>query len=181
MDSKNFKNLFPVTKESVYLNHAAVSPFSFKLIKAINEFMAKRSQSNVDEYLQLMETKAELKKNISRLISGKPENIAIIGNTSEGLNWLVNSLSWNSGDRILLIDYEFPSNVYPFLNAKRFGVEVDFVENKSGKIFLEDIESKITHQTKIVSISFVEFLNGFRNNLKEIGILTLFPMAGTNG
>jgi selenocysteine lyase/cysteine desulfurase len=171
MDSKNYKKLFPVTKESVYLNHAAVSPFSFKLIKAVNEFMTKRSQNDVDEYPMLMEIKAELKKNIGRLINGNPENIAIIGNTSEGLNWLVNSLSWNSGDRILLTNYEFPSNVYPFLNAKRFGVEVDFVENKSGKILVEDIESKITANTKIISISFVEFLNGFRNNLEEIGEL----------
>ena len=186
MATKTYRNQFPVTKESVYLNHAAVSPFSLKLIKAINEFMAKRSQNNVDEYPLLMETKAELKKNISRLINGNPENIAIIGNTSEGFNWLVNSLIWEKGDRILLNDYEFPSNVYPFLNAKRFGVEVDFVKNKSGKILVEDIESTITPKTKIVSISFVEFLNGYRNNLKEIGKLCkergiIFSVDGIQG
>lgn len=171
MDLKDYKKLFPVTKDSVYLNHAAVSPFSLTLIKEINEFLAKRSQNNVDEYPLIMETKAELKKNISKLINGNSENIAISGNTSEGFNWLVNSLPWKSGDRILLTDYEFPSNVYPFLNLKRLGIKVDFVENKSGKILVEDIESKISPRTKIISISFVEFLNGFRNNLKDIGEL----------
>jgi len=186
MNSKNYKKIFPVTKDSVYLNHAAVSPFSLKVIKSLNEFMAKRSLDNVDEYTLLMETKSELKQNISRLINGNPENIAIIGNTSEGLNWLVNSLSWNKGDRILLTDYEFPSNVYPFLNTKRIGVEVDFVENKSGKILLDDIESKITPRTKILSISFVEFLNGFRNDLKKIGKLCkqnniIFSVDGIQG
>jgi len=186
MNFKNYKKMFPVTQESVYLNHAAISPFSLKLIKSVNEFIALRSQDNVDEYPLLVETKAELKKNIGRLVNGNPENIAIIGNTSEGFNWLVNSLVWEKGDRILLTDYEFPSNVYPFLNARRFGVEVDFVENKSGKILVEDIESKITKKTKILSISFVEFLNGFRNNLKEIGKLCkqkniIFSVDGIQG
>lgn len=186
MDTKKYKTLFPVTKDSVYLNHAAVSPFSLKLIKFINDFLVKRSQYDVDEYPLLMETKQELKKNIGKLINGKPENIAIIGNTSEGFNWLVNSLTWDKGDRILLTDYEFPSNVYPFLNAKRFGVEVDFVENRSGKIHLEDIEAKITPRTTILSISFVEFLNGFRNNLLEIGKLckqknVIFSVDGIQG
>jgi len=186
MNLKKYKKLFPITKESVYLNHAAISPFSFNVIKAINEFMVKRSQNGVDVYPFVMEVKEKLKQNISELINGKPGNIAIIGNTSEGLNWLVNSLSWKSGDRILLTDYEFPSNVYPFLNLKRFGVEVDFVENKSGIIFVEDIESKITPKTKIISISFVEFLNGFRNNLKEIGKICkekniIFSVDGIQG
>ncbi len=169
MNLKKYKNIFPVAKSDVYLNHAAIAPFSFNVIKAINEFLVMRSQKGVDVYAFVVEKKKELKKNISTLINGNPENIAIIGNTSEGLNWLVNSLSWNAGDRILLTDYEFPSNVYPFLNLKRFGVEVDFVKNRDGKIYVEDIESKISPQTKIISISFVEFLNGFRNNLKEIG------------
>ena len=169
MNLKKYKNIFPVTKSDVYLNHAAVSPFSFNVIKAINEFLVMRSQNGVDVYAFVVEKKQELKKNLSKLINSNPENIAIIGNTSEGLNWLVNSLSWNAGDRILLTDYEFPSNVYPFLNLKRYGVEVDFVKNRDGKIYIEDIESKISPQTRIVSISFVEFLNGFRNNLKEIG------------
>ena len=169
MNLKKYKNIFPVAKSDVYLNHAAIAPFSFNVIKAINEFLVMRSQNGVDVFAFVVEKKKELKKNISTLINGNPENIAIIGNTSEGLNWLVNSLSWNAGDRILLTDYEFPSNVYPFLNLKRFGVEVDFVTNRDGKIYIEDIESKISPQTKIISISFVEFLNGFRNNLKEIG------------
>jgi selenocysteine lyase/cysteine desulfurase len=186
MDLEEYKNIFPVTKSDVYLNHAAVSPFSFNVIKAVNEFLVMRSQNNVDEYSFVMEKKKELKDNISKLINGRSENIAIIGNTSEGLNWLVNSLSWNTGDRVLLTDYEFPSNVYPFLNLERYGVKVDFVKNKNGKIFVKDIESQITSNTKIVSISFVEFLNGFRNNLKEIGKICkdkniIFSVDGIQG
>jgi cysteine desulfurase / selenocysteine lyase len=186
MDLKKYRDIFPVTKSEVYLNHAAVSPFSSNVIKAINEFLEMRSKNKVDEYPLVIEKKKDLKKNIGNLINGNPKNVAIIGNTSEGLNWLVNSLSWKPSDRIVLTDYEFPSNVYPFLNLKRFGVEVDFVNNRDGKIYVEDIESKITSRTRIVSISFVEFLNGFRNNLNEIGKICkskniLFSVDGIQG
>ena len=66
---KKYKKIFPVTKESVYLNHAAISPFSFNVSRAINEFMVKRSQNGVDVYPFVMETKEKLKQNISKLIN----------------------------------------------------------------------------------------------------------------
>ncbi|MFC2088633.1 aminotransferase class V-fold PLP-dependent enzyme [Calditrichota bacterium] len=169
MDLSKVEELFPITKTDVYLNHAAVSSFSINVINSLNDYFERRSKGDVDTYPYLVEVRQQLKKNIGILINGQPENVAIITNTSEGLNWLANGLKWNSGDRILLTDYEFPSNVYPFLNLKRFGVEVDFVKNRYGKILLEDIDSAITPKTKLLSISFVEFLNGFRNNLYEIG------------
>ena len=122
---------------------------------------------------------ADLKKNISRLIHTEPANIAIIGNTSEGFNWLANGLTWNKGDRILLVEDEFPSNVYPFLHLKSRGVEIDFVPTRDGMIYLKDIEKSITNQTKLLSISFVEFFTGFRNDLNEIGkSIHLLPASG---
>lgn len=186
MELSKLKELFPITKTDVYLNHAAVSPFSVDIIKSQNDYFEIRSKGDVDTYPFLMDKRQQLKENIAKLINGQADHIAIISNTSEGLNWLVNGLEWHLGDRILLTDYEFPSNVYPFLNLKRFGVEVDFVKNKNGKILLEDIESTITPETKLLSISFVEFLNGFRNNLYEIGKICkardiLFSVDGIQG
>jgi len=56
----------------------------------------------------------------------------------------------------------------PFLNLRRKGVEIDFVHHRNGKILLEDIEKSIHPKTRVLSISFVEFLNGYRNDLKAI-------------
>lgn len=171
MDLNKYREYFPVTKAKIYLNHAAISPLSLRVSNAIQDSIKERQSGSIDTFVQFMETRAALKQNLARLVNGEAEQIAIITNTSEGLNWLVNGLQWKPGDHVVLTDYEFPSNVYPFLNLKRHGVETDFVSNRDGRILVDDIEALITAKTRIVSISFVEFLNGFKNDLEAIGSL----------
>jgi cysteine desulfurase/selenocysteine lyase len=54
---------------------------------------------------------------------------------------------------------------------KRHGVEIDFVKNRNGIILLEDIEQALTPRTRLLSISHVQFLNGFKIDLEEVGDL----------
>ncbi len=182
----HFWKLFPVAKSDIYLNHAAISPMSIKVVEAIQMATTKRSAGAVDTFGTMLEAKEGLKKNISALINCHPDDIAIIGNTSEGFNWLVNGLHWQKGDHILLVEGEFPSNVYPFMNLESQGVAIDFVPTRNGMIHVEDIEKKITYSTRLLSISFVEFFNGFRNDLDTIGQLcdsrnVLFSVDGIQG
>lgn len=171
IDRNRLNALFPVTQSDIYLNHAAISPFSTHVLQAINFALTERSTGVIDTYQQGLEEKDKLKSNLAALIHGKKEHIALITNTSEGLNWFVNSLRWQPGDRILLVEGEFPTNIYPFMNMERRGIEIDFVPLRNGAILLEDIEKMITGKTRLLSISFVEFFTGFRNDLKTIGQL----------
>jgi len=168
MSLSSFRKYFPVSSTDIYLNHAAVSPLSTKVVEAIERILNMRSSGEIEVFHEAIEKKRNLKKSIGHLIDGEPENIAIIGNTSEGFNWLVQGLDWHKGDRVLLVENEFPANVYPFLNLEQHGVIIDYVPVRNGFIYLEDIESKIHPDTKLFSISFVEFLNGFRNDLNSI-------------
>ena len=168
------------------MNHAAISPLSIPVTEAIGSALSGRSSGEVDTFQMMLDNKSRLKQNISRLIHTESENIAIIGNTSEGFNWLVNGLNWERGDHVLLVQDEFPSNVYPFLNLKSSGVNIDFVPVRDGVICIEDIEKSITSRTRLLSISFVEFFSGFRNDLETIGQLCkskdiLFSVDGIQG
>ncbi len=154
--------------------------------ETISTILEKRSSGIIEIFPELKGIKEELKDNIATLIDAQTENIAIIGNTSEGFNWLVNGLEWQTGDRVLLVENEFPANIYPFLNLEQKGVIVDFVPVRQGFIYLEDIKDKIRPQTKLLSISFVEFLNGFQNQLTDIGNICqendiLFSVDGIQG
>lgn len=171
MSLASYRKYFPISETDIYLNHAAVSPYSTKVVDAIENLLERRSSGEIEVYPVVVEEKATLKKNLAKLIDGKEDNIAIIGNTSEGFNWLVQGLTWKKGDRVLLVENEFPANIYPFLNLEQHGVSIDFVPTREGFILLEDIKSKIRPETKLLSISFVEFLNGFRNQLAEISDL----------
>lgn len=186
MSFHEYRKLFPITAQKIYMNHAAISPFSTKVLDRIEEFLDERSFGVIDNFAKADELRQATRLNLARMINALPEQIAFIQNTSQGFNILVNGLSWQPDDEIILTDYEFPSNIYPFMNTERFGVKMRYVPNRDGQIFLEDIEKLINEHTKLLSISFVEFSNGFRNDLAEIGKLCkahdiLFSVDGIQG
>ncbi|MBN2424649.1 MAG: aminotransferase class V-fold PLP-dependent enzyme [Calditrichaceae bacterium] len=171
MDFNDYRKLFPVTLQKIYLNHASISPLSSRVTDKLDEYIDDRSFGKIDVYKTAHETREKTRNLIAKLINADPDRIAFITNTSDGFNHLAQGLSWQAGDEIILTDYEFPSNVYPFLNLEKHGVKIRYVPNRRGLIKLDDIEKMINSKTKLLSISFVEFSNGFRNDLNSIGAL----------
>jgi cysteine desulfurase / selenocysteine lyase len=167
-----YRSWFPhLETNTIWLNHASISPLSTRVNAAVTAYMRERTSGAIDVYLDMLTTVQRTKANLGALVNAAPERIGFVGNTSEGLNILANGLDWKTGDRILLNDIEFPTNVVPFLNCHRHGVEIDYVKNVRGEIRLEDIERAITPRTRLLSISFVQFLTGFRADLNAIGAL----------
>ncbi len=171
LDRDKYRRLFPHIGEHIYLNHAALSPMHARAMRAVENNFQQRAVTNIEFWPDLVEVKARFKNNVGRLINGASENISISSSTSMALNWLARGLRWQPGDRILLNDFEFPTNVYPFLNLRHQGVEIDFVQHRNGKIELADIAAAIRPETRLLSISYVQFLNGFRADLAAISQL----------
>ncbi len=172
MELEKYRKLFPVTLQKVYLNHAAISPFSIRVTERLEWFLDERSFGEIDAFQKANEIRNRLRVNLAELINANPQNIAFITNTSEGFNHLTQGLDWEEGDEIILFDCEFPSNIYPFLNLeKRKGVKIKFVPAPGGIIDLDSIKKAITPRTRLLSISYVEFLSGFKNDLKAIGTI----------
>jgi cysteine desulfurase / selenocysteine lyase len=168
-DLERYRGLFPHIKEGLrYFNHAAVSPFSNPVREAIQKYLQMKNVTNPEPFELLLKTMVETKEKLGRLINAPRDRIALLDNTSNGLNILATGIDWKAGDRILVPDIEFPSNVYPFMNLKRRGVEIDFVPNRRGRILPEDIERLIGVRTRLLSISHVQFLHGYRSDLKAI-------------
>lgn len=163
------RSLIPACEKLIYANHAAVSPFSEYVTTSMNTFQGQRHSGNMESFESWVGVRNAVRSALGRLINASPTNIALTKNTSEGLSILASGLSWQPGDRIILADCEFPANIYPFLNLERLGVEIDFIRNQNGMIDAGEIERLITPKTRMLSISFVEFLNGFRNDLQRIG------------
>lgn len=184
---KKYRTLFPNTARQVYLNHAAISPLSTRVTDKLDLYINERSFGAIDTFELADATRQETRRRLGKLINADPAQIAFIPNTSQGFNHLVNGLNWSERDEIILIDYEFPSNIYPFLNLqKRFGVKVHFVANHLGQVRLEDVVDKMNANTRLLSISFVEFSNGYRNDLRSLGQIChergiLFSVDGIQG
>ncbi|MBN2430755.1 MAG: aminotransferase class V-fold PLP-dependent enzyme [Acidobacteria bacterium] len=166
----DFRQAFPAYSQGIYVNHAAVSPAAVFVRQRMMDFWQRRANFPVDIYPELQEGQLHFKEQIARMIHAEgAENIACVENTSTGLNMVAGGLEWKAGDRILLNTMEFPANVYPFLNLQRQGVMVDFINPEAGGLTLDRIVERVQPRTRLISISFVQFLNGFRADLAALG------------
>ncbi|RJQ57879.1 MAG: aminotransferase class V-fold PLP-dependent enzyme [Stygiobacter sp.] len=172
MTIEQIRSLFPhLDTDQVYFNHAAIGPWSKPVLDRIAEYSTQRSGGMVENFPFFLQKNASARTKLAKLLGAETSRLAWIDNVSNGLNILANGIDWQTGDRIILNDIEFPSNVYPFLNLQRLGVEIDMVKSRNGVVDVGDIENAITPKTKLVSISLVQFLSGYRADIDAIGSL----------
>lgn len=170
MVDNKVRELFPHLKTGqVYFNHAAIGPWCTLVLDRISEYMKDRSGERIENYSSFLNWSSGAKEKLGRLIGSETDRIAWIDNVSNGLNILARGLNWKTGDRVIINDIEFPSNVYPFLNLKQFGVEIDIVKSGNGIIDPETIINSVTPRTRIISISLVQFLSGYRADIDLLG------------
>jgi selenocysteine lyase/cysteine desulfurase len=112
-----------------------------------------------------------VKEMLASLIGTTSDRIAFTLNTAEGLSILASGLDWKEGERVLLYRREYPANVYPFLNIAHRGVSVDFYDAEDHRITAELIAKHIQPSTRLLSVSAVQFLTGYRADLAAIGKL----------
>jgi selenocysteine lyase/cysteine desulfurase len=171
---KHARALFPHTNEGkVYLNHAGTAPMSVRVVEAIEAHLRERSVGKIETYLAHDADKIEkCRARIAALINAESaDRIAFAINTSDALNIIASGLQWNSGDRVLLHESEFPANVYPFVALKRHGVELDVIPAAKGNPTPQLIAEALTPRTRLVTLSAVQFLTGYRADLAAIGEL----------
>ena len=172
MNLTEVRKLFPhLQTDQIYFNHAAIGPWSSLVLNRINEYAQQRSSVKIENYKSYLKWNSGAKEKLGKILGTTPDRLAWVDNVSNGLNILAQGLDWKPGDRIILNDIEFPSNIYPFLNLQRQGVEIDLIKSRNGIVDLEDIEKVITPKTKLVSISIVQFLSGYRADMDAIGEL----------
>ncbi|MGA3243524.1 MAG: aminotransferase class V-fold PLP-dependent enzyme [Bacteroidota bacterium] len=154
----------------IYLNHAAVSPLSTRVLRAQIGHLQDRSSGKIETYWDDVKQIEETKKCVQRMINAESiARIAFAGNTSDALNVIAAGLDWKPGDRILLNDLEFPSNVYPYYHLKSQGVEIDIIHCPDGRMTPESVLEALRPRTRILAISAVQFLSGYRAELAVLG------------
>ena len=171
MDKSSLRALFPVTKNVVYFNHAAVGPLSTRAHEAMEAFIRDQRDFGALHWKDWYAEYVHLRTAAARLIGAEPGEIAILKNTSEGLSFVAEGFRWERGDNVVTTDLEFPSNSTPWRKLDRRGVEVRVVQSHDGAFTVDDIDRCIDGRTRIVTVSSVAFHNGFAADLDAIGEL----------
>ncbi|MDH7564276.1 MAG: aminotransferase class V-fold PLP-dependent enzyme [Candidatus Bathyarchaeota archaeon] len=157
------RDIFPVTRTKTFLNHAATSPVS----KPVADVMKKLIDEAVSFDFGSKEWEDFGKPYFAQLINAETEEIALIENTSVGMNIAAHVIQAPRGAKIVTTDLEYPSVTYPFLR-KSLGLNVHYVRNVNGKILIKDLEKAVDDRTAAIAISHVEYANGFRHDLRAV-------------
>src|SRR6266700_1173235 len=166
----HIRALFPITERAVYLNHAAVSPPPTSTIEAVRAQLRDVAENGSLNYRTWVATKERARRLAADMIGARPEQVAFVRNTSDGLSTVANGLSWRTGDNLVTFRNEFPSNIYPWLRIRdAFGVEVRMCEERNGRIELDELIDLVDSKTRIVAISQIQYASGFRTDLERVG------------
>ena len=174
MDRKlleTYRQEFPVTQKYIYLDHSGVAPMSLRVKNAIERFLAESVAGGAFHYPSWLQRISEIRSACAGLVNAGPDEIAFVKSTSHGLSIVAEGFDWKPGDNVLVYENEFPSNIYPWQNLKRKGVEVKLIPSREGRILIDDIEQLIDSKTKLLAISSVQFSNGFKIDLTRAGKL----------
>jgi selenocysteine lyase/cysteine desulfurase len=156
---------FPVRERLVYLNHAAVAPLCKPAADAMQRLADDCLNFGSLHYGEWMQAYAGLRAAAARLVGADASEIALVKNTSEGILTVSLGLDWKPGDRIVAFREEFPANYFPWKRLEAKGISVSWLSVGDP---LERIEDAC-RGARLLAISFVQFLSGYRAPIQEIG------------
>ena len=168
---KKYRDEFPITDHFIYLDHAGVSPISQRVKESVSGFLENAAGETPLDYSSWSTRIEEVRACCAELIGSGVEEVAFVKNTSHGISLVASGLDWKKGDNLLVFEKEFSSNVYPWLNLEKRGVEVRFIPLKDERVLFEDIEKLIDSKTRLITMSSVQSVNGFMIDLNKLGEL----------
>ena len=155
--------------KAIYLNAASTGPMPRSAVEAADKWTRLRAQPQHIPLTLMQDEVAKSRRQYAALIGADEEEIALMPNTTYGLNLAARALPLRPGS-ILTFDGEFPSCVYPFMALSSRGISLELVPKKDG-VPDEDLLVKKIGRGDVVAVvvSWVQFANGFVADLERIG------------
>lgn len=168
---KQYRSEFPISEQYAFLNHAAVSPINRRITQAMHAYLERSMLTPTGELIPFMVQMIEdLKLQLAKLINARgSDEIVLMPNTAAGLNTAAVSLPLHAGDNVLVLDGDYPANVYPWQNLAYKGVLTKVVPQHQGGLDVNALEQRIDKRTRVIALSTVMFATGFRNDIATIG------------
>jgi selenocysteine lyase/cysteine desulfurase len=170
-DEEQRRALFPVCRDKIFFAHAGVAALPQVVADAMIRY-ARQSAENPQEFGEVLREVKATRRICAEFIGALPEEIALLGPTSLGLSLIANGLPWLEGDEVLCYHGDYPANVYPWLELKRRGATVRYLEPaQPGEITPELVEAALTSRTRLVALASCHFFSGYRIDVDAIGTL----------
>lgn len=162
---------FPVNQHLIWMNNCGTTPVGDPARLAVGAWLEAygRRGALAEEY-SYAGMRAGIQRRLESLLGAMPGEIALIHHTSEGMNFISHGLSLDPGDEILILENEYPSNVYPWEHWRDKGVRLRTVPMASDpEAFLAGFRAAIGPRTRAASMSSVHWCTGMSLPLEALG------------
>ena len=165
------RELFPVCRDKIYFAHAGTTALPKVVADAICEYTT-GSSMNSQEFGEVLQDVKRARETCATLIGADPGEIALLGPTSLGLSLVANGIAWRPGDEVLCYADDYPANVYPWIDLRRRGVTVRYIEPSApGAITPDLVARSLSPQTRLVALASCHYFTGYRLDVDAIGQL----------
>jgi selenocysteine lyase/cysteine desulfurase len=171
MDWLALRDEMPVTRHWAFLDHAAVAPLPARGCRVLQDWASELAENGVVGDARRCRRVEQVRERVGRLLNADPLDVAFIKNTSEGVGIVAEGFPWRAGDNLVTARDEYPANLYPWMNLASRGVEVRIVPSRDGRVLVDDLRAALDARTRLVTLSFVEYATGFRNDLDAVAAL----------
>lgn len=169
------RTAMPVTEAKAYLNTGTCGPIATVLRQSLDESLAydfANGRASGDGFVKMMESMADIRARIGRMVHADPSTIALTQHTTNGMNIALFGLNWQAGDEIVTTTVEHEGGLVPaFILRQRYGVVIRMVEINAADTDAEIVDklaAAITPRTRAMLVSHVAWNLGNRLPLEEI-------------
>lgn len=168
MDSyiKKIREESPTFQNHIYLNHASTGPLHGKTAEAMQKFSTHWAETDFEKVNIDCQN---VKKQFAQLINATTEEIVFTPDVTHGTKLAVNMIKYEKNSNVVCYWNDYPGQVYQalYLKEKR-NIEYRPVPDKKNEILVEGFADRIDENTKIVLLSHVQWLSGYKSDVKEI-------------
>ena len=177
MNWESLRAEFPALEHWTFLNTASFGQMPTRSKNALDRHFKRRDDVACHDFVDWFDDMDRIRELVAQLIHCHSSDIAFIPNASTALSLPMGGLDWRAGDRIVTLLDEFPNHYYYPAHLKSSGVEL--IETPFERFY-----DSITPHTRLVAMSTVNYVTGFRPPLEEISRFlkereVLFYLDGT--
>lgn len=158
----------PVARHWAYLDHAAVAPLCQPAADALKRYADESATGGDTHWLDWAAVVQNCRRRAAEMIGADAGEIALVANTTMGVNFVAEGIDWRPGDNIVTLADEYPANAYPWIHQQDRGVEARRLPTDGGRVDLDQLRDAVDQRTRVVSVSWVGFASGYRNHLDAI-------------
>lgn len=166
----NQRHLFDIPEDVAYLNVATMGPLPVAASEAGQRGVARKLRPWTIPDTDFFEDTRKLRPLLAALVGADEAGIAFVPSVSYGLATAARNLPLAKGQRILLLEDQFPSNVYTWrAHAAQTGAVIETVSARGNASLSEALLGPITPDTGLVACPQVRWTDGARIDLVALG------------